>query len=240
MNLNKKGLSLLEMVIASFLLFLIVFAMYEILKQGMLMWRHSSKQQSNEQKAIVISNKLFSELKITAASSITTFTYMDDNPVNNLNYYISTGNIENDPSANNGISFRSPVSSSTGEINLDDWMGKLRWQSYFIYYLEKDPKQIGRFVLYQREISLGDRIGEVNSTPLETFRPGKTIDYYITASSDADIKTPRLICSDVVKLCFSHYPLNRVEFYVEIGQSVTSGKETASNRASKIKVLVAN
>jgi len=228
----KKGVTLLELVIASFILLLLTVTLYEIMITGLTVWRHTSKQQSNEQNAIIAANRLFFNLKITAATSITTFTY-DGSSVTDLNYTNPSANLEDDPASNTGISFRSPLDPATNQISVDHSMGKLKWHKYLIYYVKNSS------LLCQREISLGSRAGEVNSTPLELFDPSRDILYYITAPPSADISEERVITRNVMRLFFSHYPLNQVEFFIEIGQNETED-ENASNRTSKVKVIIPN
>jgi len=227
----KKGVTLLELVIASFILLLLTVTLYEIMITGLTVWRHSSKQQSNEQNAIIAANRLFFNLKITAATSITTFTF-DGTSVTDLNYINPSVNLEDDPASNTGISFRSPLDPATNQISVEHSMGKLKWHKYLIYYVKNNS------LLCQREISLGSRTGEVNSTPLELFDPPRDILYYITTPVTADIEE-RVITRNVMKLFFSHYPLNQVEFFIEIGQKETED-ENASNRTSKVKVMIPN
>ena len=234
---SKKGVTLLEVIIASFILLMLTVALYEIMIIGLNVWRHSSKQHSNEQNVMIMTHRIFSNLKITAASSITTFSY-DGSSVNNLNYIPPSVSLEEDLNSNNSIAFLSPIDGVTSQISVDQSMGKLQWQKYLIYYLKDSPLSQG-YLLCQREISLGSNKGEVNSTPLELFDPARDILYYINASSGGDISEERVVIRNVIKLFFSHYPLNQVEFFIEIGQEETED-ETASNRASKVKVMLAN
>jgi hypothetical protein len=44
--------TLIEIVIASFILLMIVYAIYDIFTHGLLMWRHGSEKMENEQKPL--------------------------------------------------------------------------------------------------------------------------------------------------------------------------------------------
>jgi hypothetical protein len=239
MKTCKKGVTLLEVIIASFILLMIVYAIYDIFTHGLLMWKHGSRKQENEQKAIVVSNRLFYELKLSPASSITTFT-CDGLSVNNLNLADKSITLEDDPDANNGISFRSPIDPNTGEIVFDNWMGKLRWQSYNIYYIKPDPVNIKKKIFYRRDLSLGTKKGEVNSMPLELFIPDtgtstQIIDYIKGNFAGTDLSSERTVCRDVVKALFRRNSYREIEFFLEVGQ-----EGFASNGDNRINIILKN
>jgi len=235
----KKGVTLIEIVIASFILLMIVYAIYDIFTHGLLMWRHGSKKMENEQKAIVVSNRLFYELKLSPASSLTTFT-CNGSSVNNLNFVDTSTVLEHDSNANNGISFRSPIDPNTGDIVFDNWMGKLRWQTYNIYYTKPDPVDNRKKIFYSRELSLGSKTGEVNSTPLELFVPDvggsfQISDYINGTFPSSELSPERTVCRDVVKALFRRNSYREVEFFIEVGQ-----QDFASNGNNRINIILKN
>lgn len=239
MKPSKKGVTLLEVIIASFILLMLVYAIYDIFTHGLLMWKLGSKKQDNEQKAIVVSNRLFYELKLSPASSITTFT-CDGSSVNNLNLANTSIALENDSNANNGISFRSPIDPNTGDIVFDNWMGKLRWQSYNIYYVKPDPLESKKNIFYRRELSLGSKKGEVNSTPLELFVPDtggsiQIIDCIKGTVAGSGLSAERTVCRNVVKAFFRRNSYREIEFFIEVGQQ--GGTSNGNNR---INILLKN
>ena len=239
--MKKYGITLIEVIMSSVLLLLIVYAMYDIFNHGLLLWRKGSQRQENEQKSIVLSNRIFYELKMTAISSITTFTY-DGSSISNKNYSDTSLLLEKDTNANNSISFRSAMSN--GQIIVDDWMGKLRWQKYIIYYLKSDPKNAGKYLFCKKELNLGNRKGEIISIPLESFKADdintfQIIDYINGTFAGATLSMEKIVARDIISTSFRWFTKRQIEFYVETGKPHTD-TDSAGNSTNKLKFTIYN
>ncbi|HPZ10128.1 MAG TPA: hypothetical protein PL110_18700, partial [Candidatus Eremiobacteraeota bacterium] len=134
------------------------------------------------------------------------------------------------------------IDPDTGNIVIDDWMGKLRWQNYNIYYTKPDTKNVSKFLLCRREVPLGSKRGEVNSIPLEIFIPDGTtsapgINTYINGSYTG---TERVISRDVIKSLFRRNNYNEIEFFIEVGQPKEDYKDSPGNSKNRIRVIIRN
>lgn len=192
MNLlwNKKGTTLLEMVMACLLLSLIMGVLCIVFKTGVTSWNKARNSIEVEESVQVAMVRIVNELRQSSSSCITIDSYMYSNDT---------------------ISFLSSYDNK-GKSNLDIYNTAPLWIKYVIYYLARDPENdssdppFRAFKILRKEIYVADEA--YGTTPITEVLCKCVPSLYLTAQPHPDMTPPfgqdgRIVSRNIESLEFN-------------------------------------
>lgn len=226
--LNKIGLTILEVILATAIFSLLMGLVFYIFSVSAGSWLKVRQTVEIKESSQIILTRLEKEIRGTTVHSILT-----------KNRLI--------PGCRDAISFLSAFDSSTGLTDYNAISGMMKWKKFVIFYLRDDPSYAkpGYYQLCSREVDLGifkDRFSSQKKITSLPYTPDKhenePLEFatYFTMAKDDFISAPRPVARNITYLDFDvDYLTASIEISIKTGKPVKPNDPLSEDSPEKFE-----